>query len=178
MKKILALLLIGSFTMPVFATNQQHVQLIGSNETRTFKPITVRSLGDSRESNTETTISFPEDIKPSSNRTVQSLSDLQESSPRTPVSNNDEFNFTKTRDQALEGDLNAQSTLGVEYYLGQTIEQDYFMAHYWLSKAAERGDFFSQYVLASIYEHGLTGDQSKAKALYWYEKSANPPVSG
>jgi TPR repeat protein len=42
--------------------------------------------------------------------------------------------------RADQGDSNAQNNLGVLYYIGQGVPQDYVRAHMWFNLAAAGGD--------------------------------------
>ena len=50
--------------------------------------------------------------------------------------------FTKPAEQ---GDVTAQSFLGIMYYDGEGVSQDYKKALHWFTKAAEQGDATSKY---------------------------------
>ena len=65
---------------------------------------------------------------------------------------------------ALEGNLQAQSNLGMLYNLGRGVDENKELAYWWFSEAAERGKFR----LARLYEEGI-GTQVNiglAKLLY------------
>ena len=105
------------------------------------------------------------------------------------------------RQKAEQGDINAQCKLGVMYYNGEGVPQDYREATYWYRKAARKGDPGAQYmlgisstgrqaarwlrraaaqklppaeaVLANRYEEGLGVRQSYAKAVALYRDAAS-----
>ena len=63
----------------------------------------------------------------------------------------------------------AQTALGIMYYGGDGVTQDYIKAKEWFEKAANQGDVYAQNWLGDIY--GIKQDYTKA--IYWYEKAAN-----
>ncbi len=72
---------------------------------------------------------------------------------------------------AEQGDEVAQYNLGVMYYLGDGIKQDYEKAFYWFQKAAEQNYAPAQYNLSVMYKNGEGIKQDYEKAFYWYKKS-------
>src|SRR5258706_16040188 len=56
--------------------------------------------------------------------------------------------------QAEQGDVTVQHRLGVMYFQGDGVAQDYAEAAHWLSKAAGHGDVKSQAILGGLYEAG------------------------
>ena len=69
---------------------------------------------------------------------------------------------------AEQGDASAQFNLGVMYYDGQGVKQDYFKAVEWYQKAAEQGDASAQFNLGFMYDEGrgVKQDYSKAKEYF------------
>lgn len=76
------------------------------------------------------------------------------------------------KDQANAGDVDAQTRLGVCYYIGQGIEEDKGEAKKWFAKASEANDKKAQYCLAYLLEHGEGGPEDKREAFLWYQISA------
>jgi TPR repeat protein len=81
----------------------------------------------------------------------------------------------------------AQYNLGVMYYTGEGVEQDYQQAAQWLTQAAELGHLRSQFNLATMYYNGLgvtsplmrvwplsllSRNQNRRQAARWYEQAA------
>ena len=62
------------------------------------------------------------------------------------------------------------SNLGLMYYNGQGVEQDYKKAVYWWDKSAEQGDADAQHNLGLMYDNGQGVEQDYKKAVYWYRK--------
>ena len=76
--------------------------------------------------------------------------------------------------QAAEsGDIEAQYWLGVLYYSGQGVSEDFKKAIYWFEKAAEQGRHVgAQYELGWMYYYGRGVSKNVKKARYWFEKAA------
>ena len=70
---------------------------------------------------------------------------------------------------AERGDAWAQYRLGVMFFHGQGITQDYAQAQKWWEKAAARGDANAQFSLGVMYRDGLGVAQNDAKAREWFE---------
>merc|ERR1712070_375363 len=73
---------------------------------------------------------------------------------------------------AKQGNPGAQFNLGVMYYEGKGVSQDYSAARKWYVKAAEQGNALAQYNLGFMYSEGKGVTQDYTKAQEWYEKSA------
>lgn len=78
-----------------------------------------------------------------------------------------------------QGAVEAQFNLGVMYYYGKGVVQDYQQAIHWFEKAAEQGIVEAQFNLGQIYQNTLH-DYKKAEEWYakasrqaddWYEKA-------
>lgn len=75
--------------------------------------------------------------------------------------------------QAAQGLAAAQRQLGLAYFHGQGLTQDYAQARHWLEQAAAQHDAEALYYLARLYEHQLGGTpQSDAQALRYYHEAA------
>ena len=68
--------------------------------------------------------------------------------------------FKCTRQEAEQGDADAQCYLGFKYYFGQGVEQNYPEAVKWFRKAAEQGDAEAQNGLGVCYANGHGVEQS------------------
>ncbi len=86
------------------------------------------------------------------------------------VGQNLDINGVKTL--AQQGDSEAQCDLGLCYYNGEGVRQDYERAAYWWSKAAKQGHVDSMNNLGLCYDYGHGVEKSKAQAIYWYKKAA------
>jgi TPR repeat protein len=70
---------------------------------------------------------------------------------------------------AEHGHAPSMGNLGIAYYHGYGVEQDYAKAREWFEKAADKGDYSAMLNLGVLYEEG----QDYAKAREWYEKAAD-----
>jgi len=66
----------------------------------------------------------------------------------------------------------AQYTLGVMYYAGKGIPQNYEKALYWYEQAAARGLAEAQFFLGRMYNDNTGVPQNYEKAFYWHERAA------
>ena len=76
------------------------------------------------------------------------------------------------RAMADRGDASAQSELGLNYYLGQGVTQDFSEAERWLRLAAEQGDATAQFNLGCLYYQGHGKPRDYAGAFFWYRSAA------
>jgi len=74
--------------------------------------------------------------------------------------------------KANAGDANSQFSLGLMYYWGRGVEQDYNEARKWFTQAANQGCPKAQFELAQMYEKGLSVVQNYNLAFEWYLKAA------
>ncbi len=72
----------------------------------------------------------------------------------------------------ISDDKEAAQMIGVIYYNGNGVKQDYNEAFRWISKAAELGNANAQTTLGVLYQngHGVTKDQTEAAR--WFRKAA------
>ena len=80
-----------------------------------------------------------------------------------------DFAFPIFEHLAQQGRAESQYMLGICYFNGEGVEQNYDKAVEWYTKSAEQGDCWAQYRLGEYYEQG----QNLSKATDWYSKSAN-----
>ena len=73
---------------------------------------------------------------------------------------------------AETGDANAQYYLGLMYYLGKGVSQDYKIAIKWYRLSAENGNANAQYNLGSVYYLGSGVLQDYKAALKWIKLAA------
>ena len=69
---------------------------------------------------------------------------------------------------AEQGMALAQNSLGVNYYNGEGVTQDYAEAVKWWRKAAEQGNAVAQSNIGEAYRDGLGVPQDDVMALKWY----------
>ena len=62
--------------------------------------------------------------------------------------------------------------MGVMYYNGAGVEQDYEKAAEWIEKAAEQGNVKAQKTLGDFYLYGVGVEQDEEKAIEWYNRAA------
>jgi predicted aspartyl protease len=67
----------------------------------------------------------------------------------------------------------AQDVLGVMYFNGQGVPQDYAQAVAWWRKAADQGNATAQFSLGAMYVNGHGVAQDYAQALIWFRKAAD-----
>ena len=74
---------------------------------------------------------------------------------------------------ADHGDVPSMRNLGISYFNGYGVTQDYAKAREWYEKAADKGDASAMGNLGLIYAHGQGVTQDYTKAREWYEKAAD-----
>jgi hypothetical protein len=76
------------------------------------------------------------------------------------------------RSLAAQGDVQAQTALGVMYEWGNGVSQDYVESIKWFRIAAERGDALAQRNLGFMYERGNGVTQDYAEAIKLFRLAA------
>ena len=76
------------------------------------------------------------------------------------------------RPLAEDGHPKAQYQLGVMYYYGEGVPQDYNKAAEWYERAAEGGDADAQFNLGLMYAHGIGVEQDYLSAHVWFNLAA------
>ncbi len=71
------------------------------------------------------------------------------------------------KQKAQAGDENAEVSLGISYYFGKDIEQDYAQAFKWLETPANKGNVMAQKMLSNMYAKGLGVEKNEEKAFEW-----------
>lgn len=106
----------------------------------------------------------------------------------TVVSSNQETS-TKSRNEAAkggvknylqaaeEGNANAQFNLGMCYYYGDGVEQDYQQAIDWLTKAGRQDHGQAQLWLGKINLDVNVGEANSSEAAKWLKKAANKDIA-
>jgi len=92
--------------------------------------------------------------------------------PASPSSNISPAFVQTLRTRAAQGDAEAQTNLGLLYYNGQGVPQDYVQAAKWLEKAAVEGFAGAQVAFGLLYDEGKGVPQDYTRARQWYEKAA------
>src|SRR5262245_33074982 len=73
---------------------------------------------------------------------------------------------------AQQGDVRAQTTIGLMYSRGYGVQKDPQAAHRWWSFAAAGNDPAAQYNLGLSYAKGDGVAQDYSQAAHWYSKAA------
>ncbi|HWW69430.1 MAG TPA: tetratricopeptide repeat protein [Duganella sp.] len=73
---------------------------------------------------------------------------------------------------ARAGNADAQHLLGLMYYMGRGVRQDYKQALGWHRKAALQGKADAQYVVGAMYYTGNAVIQDHKQAVAWFRKAA------
>ena len=83
-----------------------------------------------------------------------------------------EASLRELRKSAEAGDASAQNALGLLYYEGKGVPQNYGQAKEWFEKAAKQGRAGAQVNLGTLYLHGEGAPQSDRMALFWFSQAA------
>ena len=75
-------------------------------------------------------------------------------------------------DAANKGNADAQHVLGLIFFRGTEVPQDYKVASKWFALSAEQGNKDAQYNLGVMYFDGLGVNQDYKNAINWFTKSA------
>jgi len=81
--------------------------------------------------------------------------------------------FAETKAKAEARDADAQFNLGVMYYQGLGVEQDFKEAVKWYQKAADQGFATAQSNLGFMYRQGQGVEQDFKEAVKSYQKAVN-----
>lgn len=73
---------------------------------------------------------------------------------------------------AKAGNADAEHLLGLMYYTGRGVPQDFKQALVWHRKAALHGKADAQYVVGAMYYTGNTVIQDQKQAVAWFNKAA------
>ena len=82
------------------------------------------------------------------------------------------------RARGVPGDVEAQVTLGLMYFFGDGVPQDYAEAVRWLRQAADQEHANAQYNLGVMYAEGRGVPQDEAEAVRWYRLAAAQGLAG
>jgi TPR repeat protein len=80
--------------------------------------------------------------------------------------------ISKLQTLAEQGDTTAQVHLGMRYQQGRGLPQDFKLAYYWYSKAANKGHDVAQRNLGLMYYQARGISQDFQQARYWFNRSA------
>jgi TPR repeat protein len=90
----------------------------------------------------------------------------------------DELDIPSLRIRAEGGEAEAQYLLGVMYFTGRSLPQDYKEAYRWARPAADQGEARAQFVLGLMYEAGQAVPQDYMQAHIWYNLAAASLTGG
>jgi TPR repeat protein len=76
------------------------------------------------------------------------------------------------RPLAQAGNTDAEHLMGLMYYMGRGVPQDYKTALEWHRKAALKGKADAQYVVGAMYYTGNAVIQDHKQAVGWFRKAA------
>ena len=96
--------------------------------------------------------------------------------PDQPASFKPGVDVAAAKKAAESGNALAQTNLGLMYYNGQGVPQDYAEAMKWFRLAADQGDATAQFNLGLMYYKGYNGQgvpQDYAEAMKWYRLAAD-----
>ena len=77
------------------------------------------------------------------------------------------------RQQAVQGDREAQYRLGIMSHTGEGVPQNEADAVQWLQRAATQGHPEAQRLLGRLYLSGQGVPRNEAEAVYWYRRAAD-----
>lgn len=82
-----------------------------------------------------------------------------------------QVNYQEVKSAAENGDIESMNTLGVIYFSGELVSQDYAKAKYWFEKAADNGVAYAMNNLGYMYKEGVGVTKDVTIAFQWYEKA-------
>ena len=83
-----------------------------------------------------------------------------------------QWDFTKLRFYATEGDPEAQREMGLRYLEGNEVPKDETEAVRWFRLAAGQGDIEARYRLGECYKNGVGVEPDDRQARKWYRRAA------
>ena len=83
-----------------------------------------------------------------------------------------EAEYKKEHEAAARGEAEAQFNLGIIYYKGQGVPQNFAEAFAAFKLSAEQGKTQAQFYVGVMYEQGQGTQQDYAEAAHWLELSA------
>ena len=95
-----------------------------------------------------------------------------QSSAHAPDSPPIDVSAEEVQTWAAQGNVDAQYILGVMYFFGDGVPQDYAKARQWYERAAAQGDARAQFALGAMYGKGRGMPKDYVTARKWFEQSA------
>lgn len=90
----------------------------------------------------------------------------------SPPSDVSAIDVARLHTQAAQGDVKAQSRLGLLFLKGEGVPKDYTTARQWFEKAAAQGDSEAQFKLGEMYHQGKGVMGDYVRAGEWYKKAS------
>jgi TPR repeat protein len=90
----------------------------------------------------------------------------------------EEYSLRETREKAMNGEAEAQYTLGTAYYGGSGVEQNDWEAAYWFQRAAEQNHAKSQTSLGMMYVLGRGVPKDLIEGYKWITVAARRGYPG
>lgn len=88
------------------------------------------------------------------------------------------FTYEEAMKRAKQGDAKGQLNLGVRYYFGDGVRQDYSEAVRWFQMAAEQGEPKAQFNLGVCYRDGTGVEKDTVKRLQLFRAAAEQNHGG
>ena len=105
--------------------------------------------------------------------TISACADVEPTvDPSMNMRAEDEATANELRASAKGGDASAQNQLGLLYYEGKGVPQNYQQAKQWFEEGAKQGHAGAQTNLGTMYLHGEGAPQSDRMALFWFNQAA------
>src|SRR5262252_432525 len=92
--------------------------------------------------------------------------------PSMNIRAEDKAAANELRRSAEGGDASAQNKLGLLYYEGKGVPQNYLQAKRWFEEGAKQGHARAQTNLGTLYLQGEGAPQSDQMALFWFNQGA------
>jgi FOG: TPR repeat, SEL1 subfamily len=86
---------------------------------------------------------------------AQTADDYYEDGKKQLLLGNEKKAFELFKKSANNGHAKAQGTIGMMYYKGHGVRQNYKKSRKWFLKSAENGDEEAQYMVGLMYYQGL-----------------------
>ena len=104
--------------------------------------------------------------------TISACAYFEEPPSTSPPGDEYEELAKELRKSAEEGNSGAQNELGLLYYEGHGVRQNYGQAKHWFEKAVKQGHAEAQVNLGMLYLLGQGAPQSDQMALFWFRQAA------
>ena len=89
------------------------------------------------------------------------------------IGDSKETPITQDLKNARQGDASAQYKVGLHYYKGKIVPQDFKQAMQWFQKAADQNEAGGQFKLGQCYLFGKGVKKDIKQAMIWLQKAAD-----